>query len=202
MSLSLLHRSGHKVHSALVLLSAILPLSMPHSHPKLQSSPFQLTLSLKRGPQEKSGRCSVSLWNWLVNHWAVWFVVGSIPEMGQGKKPPVTGPCLRPQQFWSPHAGGKGSHGLQARRNPAIYNHLPKSTAPGTYNPESNPAVMLHDLCISQPGVGSWEDSGSSTLKDIDKDIPGNRKHSVLFPTCNCKPVSSMILYMVLGSVN
>lgn len=200
MSLSLLQ--GLATKSILFLFSCLLFFLFPcltltpNSRIVLSSSHC-----LSRGDHRRRMEGAVSLcetgW-WITGQCGLWLV----PSLRWDKAKSLQWRARAWQQLWRPHAGGKGSRELQARRNPAIYNHLPKGIAPVTYIPESNPAVTLHDLWVSQPGLGSWEDSGSPTLKDIDKDIPGNRKHSVLFPTCDCKPVSSMILYMVLGSVN
>lgn len=113
MSPLLLHSSGHNVHSILVLLSAILPLSTPHSHPKLQSSPFQVTLSSQEGTKGEEWK-GQSLSMELAGESLGSVVCGPFPpETGQGKKPPVMGSCLRLQQLWSPHAGRKGSAGLK-----------------------------------------------------------------------------------------
>lgn len=195
---SLLHRSGHNVHSVLVLLAAVLPLSTPHTYPKLQSSPFQFTLSSREGTKGEG---------WKGQSLSVELAGESLGSVVHGRfhpgdwtrhKASRVRPMPEATATLRPHAGGKGSGELQNRRNPAIYNHLPKGTAPVTYGPESHPVVTLQDLWGSQPRPGHWADSGSPIVKDVDKDIPGNRKYSVFFPACNCKPVFST--YFIYGS--
>lgn len=45
-------------------------------------------------------------------------------------------------------------------------------------------------------------DAGAPILKEDSKDSPDNKKYSILFPTCNCKPLFETILHRVLLSIN
>lgn len=165
MSPSLFHRSGHNFHSILALLHAILPLSLPYSHPKLQSTLFQLTLSSwegTKGEEWKRQSLSVELageslgsvvcgvfhpweWKWQSLQWRALAWGTSNPEVLMLDQRGVVD--SKPDGIW-------------------VYNHIPKGIAPATYNLESNLVVMPHDLWVSKPRPGYWAELRFSHFKD------------------------------------
>lgn len=156
---------------------------------------------LERGPKGKNGRGSLCLWNWLVNHWGVWFVVCSIPENGKGKAssdgPLPEVPATLKSLCWI--KGEWWTLGLiESEHTITSLKVLLQQLT--TLNQILWSCHMIFGFLNHVQDTG--QNSGSPILKTLDKDIPGNRKYSILFPACICKLFFSIILYMVLGSVN